>query len=156
MNGLHFLEISKPVQGYKNVNSAISSASDYIWHPKQVISAFSPSSAPTLHLYTWRAKRGAALELIVFTAESSGESLVEWASYSTHTLVSVPHQISNAVTLAGRGLNGLPHSNVGTPLCPSWAQTETCWESAGLRQQPCHRFATCTRNYTLQHLTDQQ
>lgn len=58
MNGLHFLEISKPVQGYKNVSSVTSSASDYTCHAKQVISAFSLYSAPTLPLYTWRAKGG--------------------------------------------------------------------------------------------------
>lgn len=157
MNGLNFLEISKPMKGYKNVSSVTSLASDYVCHPKQVISAFSPYSAPTLHLYTWRAKGGAALELIIFIDKSSGDSLVEWDRYSTCTLVSVPHQISKAGVLAGRGMNALPESKVGSPFCPSWAYREPCWESAGLRQQSRHEFATCTGwNYTLRHLTNQQ
>lgn len=62
--------------GYRNVSSVISSASDYVHHPKQVISVLSPYSSPTLHLYIRIANMGAALEL-VFTAKSSAESLVE-------------------------------------------------------------------------------
>lgn len=45
MNGLHFLEVSKPVQCYKSVSSVISLASDFMCHPKQVISALSPHSS---------------------------------------------------------------------------------------------------------------
>ena len=63
------------VQGYRNVSSVISSASDYMCHPKQDITALSPYSSPTLHLYIWIAKVGAALEL-VFTAKSSGQVLL--------------------------------------------------------------------------------
>lgn len=70
MNGVHFWEISKPVWGYRNVSSVISSASDYICHPKQVISALS-----YLHLYIWTVKVEATLQL-VFTTKSSREILL--------------------------------------------------------------------------------
>jgi len=111
------------VWGYRNVSSVISSASDYICHPKQLISALSPYFSPMLHPCTWIAKVGAALEF-VFTAKSSGESLVEGDSYSIHALLSAPAVLTTLPrrTLAGRRLKGHPQHKVGAEKHAGGAQ----------------------------------